>query len=44
VDNGPELISDALLSWAEMRGIAIQHIQPGKPQQDSYIERDNRTV
>jgi putative transposase len=44
VDNGPEYISDCLCQWAETRGIAIQHIQPGKPQQNAYIERYNRTV
>jgi putative transposase len=44
VDNGPEYISDCLRQWAEARGIAIQHIQPGKPQQNAYIERYNRTV
>ena len=44
VANGPELIGGTLLSWAERRGIAIQHIQPGKPQQNAYIERCNRTV
>jgi putative transposase len=44
VDNGPEYISAQLLEWAETRGIAIQHIQPGKPQQNAYIERYNRTV
>jgi putative transposase len=44
VDNGPELISSTLLTWAEMRGIAIKHIEPGKPQQNAYIERYNRTV
>jgi putative transposase len=44
VDNGPELISSTLLSWAETRGIAIRHIEPGKPQQNAYIERYNRTV
>jgi putative transposase len=44
VDNGPEYISGQLLQWAEHRGIAIQHIQPGKPQQNAYIERYNRTV
>ncbi len=44
MDNGPELIGGTLLSWAERRGIAIQHIQPGKPQQNAYIERYNRTV
>ena len=44
MDNGPELISGTLLLWAEKLGIAIQHIQPGKPQQNAYIERYNRTV
>jgi len=44
VDNGPEYISGVLLRWAETRGIAIQHIQPGKPQQNAYVERYNRTV
>jgi len=44
VDNGPEYISVKLLEWAEKHGISIQHIQPGKPQQNAYIERYNRTV
>ncbi len=43
-DNGPEYISGALLTWAERRGIRIDHIQPGKPQQNAYVERYNRTV
>jgi putative transposase len=44
VDNGPEYISEVLRTWAERRGIALLHIQPGKPQQNAYIERYNRTV
>lgn len=44
VDNGPEYVSATLQIWAEKRGIAIQYIQPGKPQQNAYIERYNRTV
>lgn len=43
-DNGPEYISAVLAVWAEKRGIRIEHIQPGKPQQNAYIERYNRTV
>ena len=44
VDNGPEYVSGKLLEWAEKRNITLQHIQPGKPQQNAYIERYNRTV
>ena len=44
VDNGPEYISGQLLRWAEDRGILLQHIQPGQPQQNAYVERYNRTV
>ncbi len=43
-DNGPEYISGALLAWAQRNGIGIEHIQPGKPQQNAYVERYNRTV
>jgi len=44
VDNGPEYISGKLLAWAEQHCISIRHIQPGKPQQNAYVERYNRTV
>jgi len=44
VDNGPEYISGTLMKWADKRGIALNHIQPGKPQQNAYVERYNRTV
>lgn len=43
IDNGPELISHRLESWAEERHIVLIHIQPGKPAQNAYIERFNRT-
>ena len=44
VDNGPEYVSDSLRQWAAERSIMLQHIQPGKPQQNAYVERYNRTV
>lgn len=44
VDNGPEYISATLMEWAEHKGIALAHIQPGKPQQNAFVERYNRTV
>ena len=43
-DNGPEKISGAIQNWAEDAGIAFQYIQPGRPQQNAYVERFNRTV
>jgi putative transposase len=43
-DNGPEYVSAALMAWANRRNIRIEFIQPGKPQQNAYIERYNRTV
>lgn len=44
VDNGPEYISGVMVAWAEKRGITLKYIQPGKPQQNAYVERFNRTV
>lgn len=43
-DNGPEYISAQLQNWARRKGIHLAYIQPGKPQQNSYVERYNRTV
>jgi putative transposase len=42
--HGPEYISGKLLIWAEKHRVIIQHIQPGQPQKNVYIERYNRTV
>lgn len=43
-DNGPEYISHELKNWLEKQQIKHQFIEPGKPQQNAYIERYNRTV
>ena len=43
LDNGPELRSTALTEWCEDRGIELRYIQPGKPSQNAFIERFNRT-
>ncbi|SNT39310.1 DDE-type integrase/transposase/recombinase [Tropicimonas sediminicola] len=43
-DNGPEYVSATLMNWSEKQGIALTYTQPGKPQQNAYAERHNRTV
>ena len=42
-DNGPEFLGDTFIQWAKANAMAIQYIQPGKPNQNAYIERFNRT-
>jgi putative transposase len=37
-DNGPEFTSRHFLAWCIERGIELVHIQPGKPQQNGYVE------
>jgi putative transposase len=43
VDNGPEFISSTLGDWCYERNIKLHFIQPGKPNQNGYVERFNRT-
>jgi putative transposase len=43
VDNGPEFLSKAFTSFCSKHSIELCYIQPGKPSQNAYIERFNRT-
>lgn len=43
-DNGPEYISGEIVNWANQNKITLLYIQPGKPTQNAYIERFNRTA
>ncbi len=43
MENGPELISLTLAQWAEEHGVMLEFIKLGKPTQNAYIERFNRT-
>lgn len=43
LDNGPEHLAIHFKRWAKSHDIQLLYIQPGKPAQNAYIERFNRT-
>nr|WMM94666.1 hypothetical protein [Pseudomonas kurunegalensis] len=40
-DNGKEFCGRAMLTWAHQRGVQLFLIEPGKPNQNAYIESFN---
>jgi transposase InsO family protein len=40
-DNGSEFTSRAMLTWAYERNVQLKLIEPGKPNQNAYIESFN---
>ena len=43
MDNVPELTAQSFADWAETHKIQLIYIQPGKPNQNAFIERFNRS-
>lgn len=43
VDNGPEFIAEVLNKWANDRNIELKFIEKGKPHQNGFMERFNRS-
>ncbi len=37
------MVSTTLAEWADEHGITLEFIKPGKPTQNSFVERFNRT-
>lgn len=42
-DNGPEFTAAAVADWAEANGVELEFIKPGRPMQNGFVERFNRT-
>ncbi|PUE89252.1 IS3-like element IS1389 family transposase, partial [Xanthomonas citri] len=40
-DNGKEFCGKAMVAWAHDRGVQLRLIQPGKPNQNAYVESFN---
>jgi putative transposase len=42
-DNGPEFLAQVFVDWCTTHGVELRYIQPGKPNQNPFVERFNRT-
>lgn len=42
-DNGPEFLGETFVNWCAENGVLIDYIEPGKPNQNAFIERFNRS-
>lgn len=43
-DNGPEFLGEVFTNWCTEHGIFINYIATGKPYQNAFIERFNRSL
>ena len=44
VDNGPEFLGSVFVDGCQANGVFIDYIEPGKPNQNAFIERFNRSL
>ena len=42
-DNGPEFLGEVFVDWCTGNGVMLDYIEPGKPNQNAFIERFNRS-
>lgn len=43
MDNGPEFVAKLAQQWSKANEIEFKYIQPGRPSQNAYVERFNRS-